>query len=226
MSSDGMSAGTAGRHDSDTDLGHGRTRHGQAHLPGHSVPAHGGERRRCHRRRVRLPRQQDPCAQRKARVRRHHDGPDLVRRACRRARGRRRQAGDSGADSRDGRRSPPPRGRHLPRARRQGRGTARRCRRLGSWPRGFPVRGRQRWRAVHPHEERRDDQEGRGCEGHVTHRRHADGLGSRAPARTSRIRNPPSSQIPWRPRRSRSPPGRRRTTRTAPPVTATWRRVR
>ena len=47
-----------------------------------------------------------------------------------------------------------------------------------------------------------------------------------APVRPSRIRQRATSPIPSRPRRRRSPPARRRTTPTAPPVTATWRRGR
>ena len=67
---------TGERHGSDTDFRYGRTRHGQAHVPRHSVPARDGKRRRCHRRRVHLPRQQGPCTSRQALIRGHHDGPD------------------------------------------------------------------------------------------------------------------------------------------------------
>ena len=68
--------------------------------------------------------------------------------------------GDARADSRAGRRSSPDRGRHLPRARREGRGAAGGRRRLGPRPGGRAFRGRQRRRALPPHQERRHDPAG------------------------------------------------------------------
>ena len=65
------------------------------------------------------------------------------------------------------------------------------------------------WRALHPDEERRHDQEGRGCEGHVVaHRATLSGPGLRVPARTVTSQPPRGSRIPWRRRPRRSPPGR------------------
>ena len=141
----------AGRHDSDPDFGHRHARHGQADLSGAAVPAPAGRRRR-HRQRVHLSRQADPRAEGQARVRRHHRRPDLVRRACRAARGRRREPGDGGADSRDGHGPARPGGAGVSRARRQGRGAARRRPDLRPRARGLALRGRRRRRALHPDE--------------------------------------------------------------------------
>ncbi len=80
------------------------------------------------------------------------DRPDLVRRACRSARGRRRQSGDGGADPRDGDGPARPGGAGVSRARRQGRGTARRRPDLRPRARGSAVRGRRGRRALHPDE--------------------------------------------------------------------------
>ena len=80
-------------------------------------------------------------------------------------------------------------------------------------------------RALHPHEERRDDQEGRGCEGDVTHRRDAGGPG----LRTSQDVKSPQAATATNPVASTPESiaaGKRRTTPTAPPAMATWRRVR
>ena len=228
MSSDGMGAIPAGRHDSDPDLGHGR-RAARSSRPTRSsstrtwrrtaaTPSPAGSSTAA----AGSPRSEDKLVfgdittgriwyAELADVLAADDGnPATVAQIHEMDAGLRRLVEDD-----------------LPRARRQGRGAARRGRRLRPWPRGLAVRGRQRGRALHPHEERRDDQEGRGRQGDVTRRDATRGPRRRAPARTSRIRTPANAhESRARPRRSRSPPGRRRTTPTAPPVTATWRRVR
>ena len=96
----------------------------------------------------------------------------------------------------------------------------------GPRPRRPAVRGRQRWRALRPDEERRHDQEGRGRQGDVSCT--APAPVAAAPRSGADIRNQDaaSSPTPSRRRLSRLPPAGSRTTSTAPPVTATWRRVR
>ena len=84
-------------------------RHGQADVSGAAVSAPARRRRR-HRQWLHLSRQADPGAEGQARVRRHHDRPDLVRGSRRPPRGGRWQAGDAGADSRDGDGAARPRG--------------------------------------------------------------------------------------------------------------------
>ena len=158
-----------------------------------AVSAHGGERRRRHRRRLHLSRQKVPALQGKlvfgdittGRIWDAERADVLAR--------RRWQPGDRGEGPGAGRRPSPHRRRDLPRARRQGRGAARRGGRLRPRPRRPAVRRRQPGRALHPDEERRHDQEGRRRDGDVT-----DGAGasasrsrSRARARTSGIRTPP-----------------------------------
>ena len=96
------------------------TRHGHAHVPRDRVPPHSRSRWRCHRQRLRVPRHPDPGAQGQTRLRRHHHRPDLVRRSCRRACGRRRHRDDPRTDSRDGRRPASTHRRQIPRPRREG----------------------------------------------------------------------------------------------------------
>ena len=74
----GDDPGPGGRHDSVANHGHGHARHGQADLSGDRLPAYQHRGRNC--RRLHLSRQADSGAQGQAAVRRHHHGPDLVRR--------------------------------------------------------------------------------------------------------------------------------------------------
>ena len=161
MTLQGMAAGAGGRHHPGADHRHGHARHGEADLPGDCLPAY-QQRRRCDCRRLHLSWHASPRAERQAAVRRHHDRPHLVRRDGGCAPGRRWRPDDARADSRAGRRSSPPRGRDLPRARRPGRSAAWGRRRIGARAGGPAFRGRQRRRALRPDEERRHDPAGGG----------------------------------------------------------------
>ena len=66
--------------------------------------------------------------------------------------------------SRDGRRPASTHRGEVPRARREGEALPGFGAMVRSWPRGPPVRGRQRRRALHPDQERRHDQEGGRCQ--------------------------------------------------------------
>ena len=160
-STNGMGPLPAERHHSDPDLGYRHARHRQAHLSGDRVSAQPRCRWRRDRRRLRLSRHAGAGAERQARVRRHHGRPNLVRRSRGRARGRRRQPVDAGGDSRNGDGPPPTHRGDLSSARREGRRASRDGRAVRPWPRRPAIRRRQRRRALHPHQERRHDSEGR-----------------------------------------------------------------
>ena len=165
-STNGMGPDTRRRHDPDSDLGHGDPRHGQADLPGDPVSAQPGGWGRRDRQRVRLPRQVDPGAQGQARLRRHHhragsgtpnraevlaadDGnPTTVAPIHEMDAGLRRITEETYRE-RGG----------------KGRGHSRNGRGCRTWPRRRAVCRGQRRGALRPDQERRRDQEGRGCAG-------------------------------------------------------------
>ena len=164
-STNGMGAIPDRRHYSDSDLGHGCTRHGQADVPGDSVPAHSAEGGDAIANGFVYRGKQVTALRGKlvfgdittGRIW-YADLADVLAADDGNAKTvapiHEMDAGLRAPDRSD-----------LPHSRREGRRTTRRGRRCGPRPGGRPVRGRPGGRALPPDEERRHDQESRGRQG-------------------------------------------------------------
>ena len=159
-------ADPGGRHDSYRHLRHGHGRHGQAGLSCTGLPAPGG------REATRLPTASSIAARIFPRLgtssRSVTSPPDgsgtrILRDALLAADDGTPE--DGGADSRDGHGAPWPGGtRCIALEAAKAREPSRRLADLGPWARGFAVCDRRRRLAPPPHEARRHDPEGRGCQ--------------------------------------------------------------